>query len=141
MANSAGTSRTSVRARVGLLVAIVAIGALAAGVPYMNGDGPRDGPETMSIAPAVGMPGAPPTSAEGLRQRISDMEKQLAERPHDTGAAVLLADALWRQARVTGDGRPTARAAELLRSVLKESPGYYDALRMLGAVSLSQHRF
>jgi tetratricopeptide (TPR) repeat protein len=69
------------------------------------------------------------------------MENRLRERPNDAGAAVLLAEALLREARVTSDGRRTARAGELLKAVLKESPGYYDALRMLGAISLSQHRF
>jgi tetratricopeptide (TPR) repeat protein len=141
MANTSEKSGTSVRARVGVLVALIASGAIAAMVSSINWDGPRDAAEPGTIAPAVGMPGAPPTSAEGLRQRIGDMENQLRERPHDTGAAVLLADALWRQARVTGDGRPTARAAEVLKSALKESPGSYDALRILGAVYLSQHRF
>jgi tetratricopeptide (TPR) repeat protein len=97
--------------------------------------------EVMSIAPAVGMSGAPPTSAEGLRRQITEMEDRLHERPRDASAAVLLADALLRQARATGDDRLTGRAGEVLKSVLKEHPGYYDALRMLGAIQLSQHRF
>jgi tetratricopeptide (TPR) repeat protein len=87
------------------------------------------------------MPGAPTTTAEGLAQRISEMEQRLQERPQDNGAAVLLADALLRQARVTGDGRLPARAGNLLTAVLKDTPGHYDALRMLGAVYLAQHRF
>ena len=90
----------------------------------------------MSSAPVVGMPGAPTTSAEGLAQRISEMEKRLQESPQDNGAAVLLADALLRQARVTGDGRLPARAGSLLTSVLKDTPGHYEALRLLGAVYL-----
>ena len=50
--------------------------------------------------------------ADGLRQRISEMENRLQDRPQDAGAAVLLADALLRQSRVTGDGRlPGGRAA------------------------------
>ena len=65
----------------------------------------------------------------------------MQERPNDGGAAVLLADALLRQARVTGDGRLPNRAENLLRSVLKGSPGHYDALRLLSTVHLSQHRF
>ena len=97
--------------------------------------------EPASIAPPMGMPGAPPTSAEGLRQRISEMENRLQDRPQDAGAAVLLADALLRQSRVTGDGRLPARAGSLLTSVLKDTPGHYDALRLLGATYLSQHRF
>lgn len=123
------------------IVVTIVIGVGAAVVPHLNWQGEPRAAEPMSIAPAVGMPGAPPTSVEGLAARISDMENRLKERPHDTGAAVLLADALLRQARVTSDGRPTARAGEALKFVLKENPAHYDALRMLGAIHLSQHRF
>jgi tetratricopeptide (TPR) repeat protein len=87
------------------------------------------------------MPGAPPTTTSGLLQRIDDMEARLRSQPDDTGAAVLLADALLRQARATNDGRPAGRASEVLNAVLKEHPGQYDVLRMLGAIYLSQHRF
>jgi len=87
------------------------------------------------------MPGAPPTSADGLHRRIADTESRLREQPGDIGAAVLLADALLRQARATNDGRPASRAGEVLKAVLKEHPSQYDALRMLGAIDLSLHRF
>ncbi|HEU5259213.1 MAG TPA: tetratricopeptide repeat protein [Vicinamibacterales bacterium] len=97
--------------------------------------------EPLSIGPAVGMPGAPATSTSGLLQRIDDMEARLRAQPDDTGAAVLLADALLRQARATNDGRPAGRASEVLNAALKEHPGQYDVLRMLGAIYLSQHRF
>ena len=97
--------------------------------------------EALTIGPQAGMPGSPPTSADGLRQRVSDMEARLQAHPHDAGGAVLLADALLRQARATTDGRPANRAAQVLTSVLKETPSQYDALRMLGAICLSQHRF
>src|SRR5215813_9716129 len=100
---------------------------------------PREAP--VSIGPAVGMPGAPPTTAAGLQQRIAEMEGRLRAQPDDTGAAVLLADALLRQARATNDGRPAGRASEVLNAALKEHPGQYDVLRMLGAIYLSQHRF
>jgi tetratricopeptide (TPR) repeat protein len=103
------------------------------------GSDSTDGP--ISIEPAVGMPGAPPTSAAGLRKRVSDMEKRLAKEPNDHAAAVLLADVLLRQARVTGDGRLSGRAESVLTSVLKDAPGHYDALRLLSASHLSQHRF
>jgi len=87
------------------------------------------------------MAGGPPTSSAGLQQRIADMESRLRAEPNDVGAAVLLGDALLRQARATNDGRPANRASDVLRTVLKENPGQYDALRMLGAIQLSQHRF
>src|SRR5260370_8551346 len=95
----------------------------------------------MRIGPGVGMPGAPPTSSDGLRRRISDMESRLRAQPTDTGAAVLLSDALLRQARATNDGRPANRAGEVLQAVLKEHPGPYHALRILGALDLSPHPF
>jgi tetratricopeptide (TPR) repeat protein len=69
------------------------------------------------------------------------MEGRLRAQPTDTGAAVLLSDALLRHARATNDGRPANRASEVLQVVLKEHPGQYDTLRMLGAIDLSQHRF
>jgi tetratricopeptide (TPR) repeat protein len=97
--------------------------------------------EAVSIGPAVGMPGAPSTTTSGLLQRIDEMEARLRAQPDDTGAAVLLADALLRQARATNDGRPAGRASEVLSAALKEHPGQYDVLRMLGAIYLSQHRF
>src|SRR5581483_638970 len=65
----------------------------------------------------------------------------LRQHPDDVGAAALLADALLRQARATSDGRPANRAADVLSAVLKEHPAQYDALRMLGAIQLSRHRF
>jgi tetratricopeptide (TPR) repeat protein len=97
--------------------------------------------EAVSIGPAVGMPGAPATTTSGLVERIKEMEARLRAQPDDTGAAVLLADALLRQARATNDGRPAGRASEVLSAALKEHPGQYDLLRTLGAIYLSQHRF
>jgi tetratricopeptide (TPR) repeat protein len=141
MVKTESISALSMRTRLGWIAVSVVIGVAAAVVPHLNWRGTHNSIEPVSIAPVVGMPGAPPTSAEGLRQRISEMEKRLRERPQDSGAAMLLADALLRQARVTGDGRLPARAGSLLTSVLKDTPGHYDALRMLGAIYLSQHRF
>ncbi len=141
MGETNSRSAASLRTRVQWTVVTILVGAVAAVIPHVNWHGTRDQAEPMSIAPAVGMPGAPTTSAEGLAQRIREMEVRLGERPQDNGAAVLLADALLRQSRVTGDGRLPARAGSLLTSVLKDTPGHYDALRMLGAVYLSQHRF
>lgn len=123
------------------IVIVVILGSIAALAHYVSRRGTPESAEAERIAPAVGMPGAPSTSVEGLHRRISEMEKALQERPNDGGAAVLLADALLRQARVTGDGRLPNRAENLLRSVLKGSPGHYDALRLLSTVHLSQHRF
>jgi tetratricopeptide (TPR) repeat protein len=131
----------SIRERWGWIVIAVLVGTSVAILPHMNWRIPAASKEAGSAGPAVGMPGAPPTSAEGLRRRIDEMERRLADRPQDQGASILLADALLRQARVTGEGRLSARSASLLTSVLKESPADYDALRLLGVANLSQHRF
>ena len=96
---------------------------------------------TISIPPGVGAPGGPTTSRDGLRTQIDDMERQLLATPGDLRASVLLSDALLRQARATGDGRPAGRAASVLQRALDHNPDSYDALRLLGAVDLSLHRF
>ena len=69
------------------------------------------------------------------------MESRLAEHPDDAQSALLLADALLRQARATTDGRPAGRAATVLAAVLNNEPDQDDALRLLGAVHLSRHMF
>lgn len=84
---------------------------------------------------------APVTSREGLEQRIAQMERRLRANPTDSAAAVSLADALLRQARVSGNAGLALRAEEALKGVLRDEPSDYDARRMLGAVYLSQHRF
>ena len=131
----------STRTRVTWIVLTVVLGVAAAALPHLvrRANDSSDGP--LRTEPAVGMPGAPSTSAEGLQKRIGEMEKRLAERPQDHAAAVLLADALLRQARVTGDTRLSGRAGSLLTTVLKDAPGHYDALRLLSASHLSRHRF
>jgi len=127
--------------RLQCIVATAIIGIVVALVPSLDWRD-RQGPaEALTIAPPLGMPGAPATSPEGLRQRITEMEKRVLHRPGDTGAAVLLADALLRQARVRDNGRLAGRAGDVLKAVLKEQPAHYEAKRMLGAVYLSQHRF
>jgi tetratricopeptide (TPR) repeat protein len=124
------------------IAAAVLVGIGAAVVPHLVSLGTREtAVPSGSMAPAIGMPGAPPTSADGLRQRISEMESRLRDHPGDPAASLLLADALLRQARAATDGRAANRAGEVLGAVLKTEPGQYDALRLLGAVHLSRHRF
>src|ERR1041385_7578142 len=121
------------------VIAAVLVGIAAAAVPNLIRRSLAHRAAETTIGLAVGMPGAPPTSASGLQQRITDMEERLHQHPDDPSAAVLLADALLRQARATTDPRPTSRASEVLKAVLKEDPVQYDALRMLGAIDLSPH--
>jgi tetratricopeptide (TPR) repeat protein len=134
-------SAASARSRLALVVGTIAIAVFAAVVRDVGWHRSIESADAISVAPAIGMPGAPPSSTEGLRERITDMENRLRERPHDGGAAVLLAEALLRQGRVTGDGRPAARASEVLKAALKDNPSAYDPLHMLGAIYLSQHKF
>jgi tetratricopeptide (TPR) repeat protein len=128
--------------KVWLVAAAVVVGCVAAAIPSLLSR--ASAPSVVGsvrMAPAVGMPGAPPTSIEGLQQRITEMERRLREQPGDAAASVLLADALLRQQRATVDGRAANRAASILEDVLKREPGQYDALRLLGAVRLSRHQF
>jgi len=124
-----------------LVVAAILVGIAAALAPHLVSRAAPRSDASIKMAPGVGMPGGPPTSASGLQQRVAEMEGRLQNQPNDLGAAVLLSDALLRLARATGDGRPANRASTVLSAVLKENPGQYDALKMLGAIELSQHRF
>jgi tetratricopeptide (TPR) repeat protein len=76
-----------------------------------------------------------------LSVRIGELDARLRSDPGDVGSAVRLAETLLREARASNDGRPANRAAAVLDEVLKREPAQYDALRMLGAILLSQHRF
>lgn len=81
------------------------------------------------------------TSRENLQRTIDAMQVRLRARPTDAEAAVLLADALLRQARVASNAGLALVAEQALSRVLKDEPLEYDARRMLAAVYLSEHRF
>jgi cytochrome c-type biogenesis protein CcmH/NrfG len=55
------------------------------------------------------------TSREGLQDTIQAMERRLREQPNDATAAVSLADALLRQARVSRTAGPALRTETLKR--------------------------
>jgi tetratricopeptide (TPR) repeat protein len=59
----------------------------------------------------------------------------------DVPAAVMLADALLRQTRVSGNAGLASEAERVLLAVLEHDGNRYDARRMLAATYLSQHRF
>jgi tetratricopeptide (TPR) repeat protein len=90
---------------------------------------------------AAGPRGGPTTSRDGLRQTVDAMRRRLHEHPADGSAAVSLADALMRQARVTGNAGLALDAEHALTRVLQDEPLDYEARRMLAAVYLSEHRF
>jgi len=85
--------------------------------------------------------GGRPTTREGLKAIIDSGRARVARDPADTAAAVELADALMRGARVDGDASLTVEAGRVLRTALQQSPSDYMARRMLAVVYLSQHRF
>jgi predicted Zn-dependent protease len=116
------------------------IAAVVAMVVSANVKEGRRSRRPFTTAAALGMPGAPATR-EGIEQRVSAMEAQLRKVPDDFGAAILLADALLRQSRVTGSAAPAVRAEEALRIALREDPGNYEALRMQASLLLTRHKF
>jgi tetratricopeptide (TPR) repeat protein len=81
------------------------------------------------------------TSFEGMAQTVATARRRLAADPADVEAAVSLADVLMRQGRVERHGAHGAEAEAVLRSVLREEPDNYTAIRMLGVTLLAQHRF
>ena len=89
----------------------------------------------------LGAPAAPGTSREVLERTRMEMEARLQAQPADAAAAVRLADALLRLARVTNNGGLAVKAERALVKALAGDPERYDARRMLAAVLLSQHRF
>jgi hypothetical protein len=69
----------SMRTRITWIILTITLGVAAAVLPRLMWQTGGDRTDArVVIEPAVGMPGAPATSADGLRQRVSDMEKRLA---------------------------------------------------------------
>jgi cytochrome c-type biogenesis protein CcmH/NrfG len=110
------------------LIPVAIIAAVAAMVAYANVRDGRRSRQPYTAAPPVGTPGAPSTSRD-LQRRVAEMEARLAQHPEDAGAALLPADALLRQTRVTGNPGLTLRAEQALTRVLRDEPGSYDANR------------
>lgn len=79
------------------------------------------------------------------RQDLDDAElrarARLAVDEADAPAAIRLAEVLLRKARVETNAGHAIEAERVLRNVLRAEPGEYSALKVLGAVYLSQHRF
>jgi tetratricopeptide (TPR) repeat protein len=92
-------------------------------------------------APRTRLPLGDGTSRAALEDTITTGRARLAGDPSDAAAGVALAGALLRKARVSSDARCAIEAEHVLRDVLRRVPGEYSALKLLGAVYLSQHRF
>ena len=86
-------------------------------------------------------PGASTTSREDLRSTVTAMSEELASNPTSSAAAIRMADALLRQARVLNRAALSLRAEAALDRVLESNPSDYLARRMRATVYLSQHRF
>ena len=97
-------------------------------------------PKTTNVTPLLGT-GPVSTSRADLERTIATMRKRVAKTPDDAPAAVMLADALLRQTRVSGNAGLAGEAERVLLAVLEHDGERYDARRMLAATYLSQHRF
>jgi len=118
-------------------IAFVIVGVVAGFIVRANRQERRFARETSRPAEAS----APTLSREGLQRTIEHQRAELDRNPTNARAAVSLADALLRQARVSGNAGLALDAEQALKRVLHDEPLEYEARRMLGAVYLSQHRF
>jgi tetratricopeptide (TPR) repeat protein len=123
------------RSRLVCVVAAIVIGAVAAAV-YSNK------PASLRPAPLVSAATNELTTTRAeLAAAMKMAEERLASNPADGRAAATFAQSALRRARVESNGGYTRRAEQVLKAVLDREPGDYDALKMLGAVYMSQHRF
>jgi cytochrome c-type biogenesis protein CcmH/NrfG len=81
------------------------------------------------------------TSRESLVVLVARLRARVAGNPGDGEAAVLLADALMRLARVDSDASLPLEAEKAVRAAITHDPNDYPSRRMLGVVLLAQHRF
>ena len=81
------------------------------------------------------------TSRDDLNTAEAAARQRLARNAGDAASGVRLAEILLRKARVETDAAHAIEAEAVLRLVLKHEPSEYSALKLLGAVLLSQHRF
>ena len=109
--------------------------AVATGWMLLHRDGSSNEPAVKTTTLARS------TSRAELDATIESKRRKVASNPGDGAAAVQLADALMRAARVKGDAGLAIEAEHVLRATLKHSPSDYLARRMLSVVYLSQHRF
>ena len=119
---------------------VVIIAAVAAMIAVANWRDVRRSRVASTRPSSLGTRGAG-TGREDLSKRIVDLRARVAAKPDDVGAAVMLADALVRQTRVTGNSGLAIEAEAALKRALTEDPANYDANRQLGSLLLSQHRF
>jgi len=122
------------------LVCVVIIAAVAAMITIANW---RDihRSRTAYTRPSLAGTRGLGTSRENLAARVADLRTRLSAQPQDAGLAIMLSDALLRQARTTGNAGLAIEAERSLKRALDGDVANYDANRLLAAVYLSQHRF
>jgi tetratricopeptide (TPR) repeat protein len=123
------------RSRLVSVVAAVVIGAVAAAL-YSGKPAPLH-PAPLVAATTTELT----TTRDELAAGMKMAEERLASNPADGRAAATFAQTALRRARVESNGGYTHRAEQVLKAVLDREPGDYDALKMLGAIYMSQHRF
>ena len=114
-----------------VIVAAVAIGALAAAARR---------PEKVA-GPRPPLPRVQGTLPRDLDAGLSIARARLMRDPADAPAAIRAAEILLRKARVDRNGGHALQAEQVLEALLDREPSEYSALKMLGAVYASQHRF
>jgi tetratricopeptide (TPR) repeat protein len=133
-----------------MLVIVCAVATLVLGwiywqVPAMRGGESRARDSSTarrsSQIRARGAEAGSSTSRAELGAFIATNRQRVADNPGDGKAAVQLADALMRAARVSADASLAIEAEHVLREALQHSPSDYPSRRMLSVVYLSQHRF
>lgn len=124
------------------LAAVVATAVISAAAcsPFDGAQGKTAPQPSASVTPLLGT-GRISTSRRDLEQTIAAMRDRVAAAPSDAQSAVMLADALLRQTRVSGNAGLAKEAERVLLAVLERDRERYDARRMLAATYLSQHRF
>ncbi len=121
----------------------IAIGAGVVGVAAAVIVGVRlfqAAPQAVAIVPTERAVSVTVTTRDGLSATIATLTSRVAANRSDEHAAVGLADALMRQARVVGDASLPKRAEDVLSNTIAATDSYLGR-RMLGAVYLAQHRF
>jgi tetratricopeptide (TPR) repeat protein len=117
-------------------MAAIAVGAIAVLAVASTRPAPRE--RSSELRSETGESG---TSRQELERVTARLEAEVGAHPGNGEAASQLADLLLRRARTESNGGYTALAERVLTGVLDDAPSDYLALRMLGAVRLSQHRF
>jgi tetratricopeptide (TPR) repeat protein len=116
-----------------LIVVVVAVGVGALAAAAMR-------PEKV-VAARAPLSRVQGTLPEDMDAALAVARTRLAADPADAPAAIRAAEILLRKARVHRNGGYALQAEQALEALLDEEPSEYSALKMLGAVYASQHRF